>query len=85
MTMWGGTYNTVNLQSTLAAANPPTDPPPKPHHPISCHDELLWLAEDGTLGCPHARVPAGDRRTQGCVDHSIAILLLELAVEKERP
>jgi hypothetical protein len=77
-------YSTINLQSTLAAASPCSDPPaPAPHHPISCRDELLWLDEDGTFGCEHAQVPATDPRTRSCLDHSIAILLLELAVEKE--
>jgi hypothetical protein len=78
------TYSTINLQATLSASNPPTELPPNAaHHPISCRDELLWLDEDGTLGCEHAQVPASDRRTQFCIDHSIAILILELAVEKE--
>lgn len=76
-------YSTINLQSTLAASNPPTDLPPAPHHPISCRDELLWLEEDGRMGCEHAQVPADDLRTKYCIDQSIAILLLELAVEKE--
>lgn len=76
-------YNTVNLQATLAAANVPTDPPPLPHHPIMCRDERLWLDETGRLGCEHAHVPAGDPRTRGCIDQSIAILLIELLVEKE--
>ncbi len=75
----------VNLQATLAAANPSTELPPNVvHHPISCRNDLLWLADDGTLGCEHAQVPADDLRTRGCIDQSVAILLLELAVEKER-
>jgi hypothetical protein len=80
-----GWASDVNLQTTLAAANPPVEPPPLPHHPIMCRDDLLWLEEDGRMGCSHVQVPAGDPRTQGCVDQSIAILILELAVEKERP
>jgi len=73
----------MNLQSALSAANPPTDPPPRPHHPIMCREELLWLADDGTFGCEHAQVPPDDRRTRGCIDQSVAILLIELAVERE--
>jgi hypothetical protein len=76
----------VNLQATLSAANPPTDlPPDVPHHPVTCREELLWLEEDGRMGCQHGHVPPGDPRTQGCVDQSIAILLIELAVEREAP
>ena len=81
--MISGAYNTVNLQATLAAANPSTDPPPVPHHPISCRDELLWLEEDGRMGCEHAQVPASDARTKYCIDHSISILLIELLRERE--
>jgi hypothetical protein len=74
----------INLQATLSAANPPTDmDTPQPHHPLSCREELLWLEEDGRFGCEHAQVPPGDRRTQGAIDHSVAILLIELAVERE--
>ena len=76
-------YCTVNLQATLAAASPPSDPAPAPHHPIMCREELLWLTEDGRFGCEHAQVPAGDPRTRYCIDHSVAILLLELMVERE--
>jgi len=78
-------YNTINLRSALAAANPPTDPAPTPHHPIMCREELLWLDEDGRMGCVHVQVPADDPRTRGCIDQSVAILLLELLAEKETP
>ena len=77
-------YNTFNLQSVLSAASPPTDPPPVPHHPIMCVSEHLWFDEAGRMGCEHTHVPADDRRTQSCLDHSVAILLLELLAEKER-
>jgi len=76
-------YSTINLQTMLAGANPPGDPPPLPHHPISCREELLWLEEDGRMGCGHAQVPADDRRTRGCIDQSISILLIELLRERE--
>lgn len=77
-----GVNGTINLQATLSAASPTLDVP-KPHHPITCHDELE-LDDDG-FRCPHAGVPADDERTQSCLDHSIAILLIELLVERERP
>lgn len=71
------------LQSTLAANNHPTEPAPRPHHPLTCREELLFLTEDGRLGCGHAQVPPDDPRTRGAIDQSVAILLLELMVEKE--
>lgn len=79
-----GIPSDINLQAVLAAGNPPTSMTRDvPHHPISCRDELIWLDEDGRMGCGHAQVPPGDRRTQGCIDHSISILLIELLREKE--
>lgn len=74
--------SSINLQLTLATANATTPTSGRPHHPIACAS-VLHLDEDGTFGCEHAEVPAGDQRTQGCIDHSIAILLLELLHEKE--
>jgi hypothetical protein len=71
----------VDLQATLAAANPQTDPAPVPHHPLACREGRLWLDDDGRMGCEHAQVPADDRRTRGCIDHSVAILLLEEAAK----
>lgn len=82
--MIGTAYNTVNLQATLSAGNPPTDPPPVPHHPIVCRESTLWLDEDGRMGCDHTQVGPDDRRTRGCIDQSIAILILELMAERER-
>jgi len=73
----------MTLQATLAAANPPGDAAFMPHHPIQCREGELWFAEDGRFGCTHGHVPAGDRRTRGCIDQSVAILLIELLVEKE--
>lgn len=71
----------INLQSTLAASSAGTDGPVNGrHHPITCSDVLEY--DDAGLRCPHASVPADDRRTQSCVDHSVAILLLELAVQR---
>jgi hypothetical protein len=78
-----GAASEMNLQATLAATNLPLDPCPAPHHPITCRAELLWLEEDGRMGCEHGQVPAGDARTRGAIDQSISILLIELLREKE--
>jgi hypothetical protein len=72
----------LNLQATLSlsSASGSEEPAVKPHHPITCASPLR-LEEDGTFACRHAEVPPGDRRTQGCIDHTIALLLLELVAE----
>lgn len=72
----------VNLQATLAAANPPRELSLGPHHPITCTGPLTF-DELGRLGCDHAQVDADDYRTRGCVDQSIAMLLIELLEERE--
>ena len=69
------------LQASLAAASSGTDADrPSPHHPITCDGELRYF-EDGTFACPHTAVPPEDVRTKFCLDHSIALLLVELARE----
>lgn len=75
--------SSINLQATLSASSSGLgDPPAGPHHPLSC-TSTLELSEDNSLACEHTRVPAGDLRTQACIDHSIAILLIEVLREKE--
>ena len=70
----------INLQATLSASSamPPPEGYPIPHHPITCPGPLEYT-EDGTFSCEHAEVPNGDVRTQFCLDHSIALLLIELS------
>ena len=69
----------MNLQSTLSAASSGSDLPfGVPHHPITCAGPLAFF-QDGTLSCEHAQVGPDDIRTQCVLDHTIAILLLELA------
>lgn len=69
------------LQASLAAASAGTYADlPKPHHPITCDGNLRYL-EDGTFACPHTAVPPEDVRTKLCLDHSVALLLVELARE----
>lgn len=74
--------SSINLQSTLAAASSGLGDPLTPHAPITCTSKL-YLHEDGALECEHGRVPADDPRTQACLDHSIAILLVELLAQRE--
>lgn len=69
----------VNLQATLSAASAVSSPPNYyPHHPICCQTELR-LEEDNSFSCAHLTVPPDDPRTHSIIDHSIAMLLIELA------
>jgi hypothetical protein len=72
----------LNLQATLSlsSATGPEEAPVRPHHPITC-SSTLRLEDDGTFACRHASVPPGDARTQSCIDHTVALLLLELVHE----
>jgi hypothetical protein len=69
----------LNLQATLSlsSATGVEEAIVKPHHPITCSSSLRY-EEDGTFACGHASVPPGDNRTQSCLDHTIALLILEL-------
>lgn len=69
----------INLQATLSASSAMSPPEGVaiPHHPITCSGSLKY-DHDGTFACEHGEVPPGDVRTQFCVDHSIALLLIEL-------
>jgi hypothetical protein len=81
MTIIFGRANTVNLQATLSTATGTGGPPAPavdPHHPITCTSELR-LEPDGTFACEHSKAPSGDPRTQFCLNHSLALLLIELA------
>jgi hypothetical protein len=74
-----GVDGTFNLQSTLSTASVcELAESVRPHHPITCPTELR-LAEDGTFSCDHASAPPGDVRTQLCLDHTVALLLIELS------
>ena len=72
----------LNLQATLSlsSATGAEEGAVRPHHPITCSSPLRF-EDDGTFACSHASVPPGDARTQSCLDHTVALLLLEL-VEK---
>lgn len=70
----------INLQATLSASSAMSPPEGYtiPHHPITCASDLRY-DDDGSFACEHANVPPGDVRTQFCIDHSIALLLIELS------
>ena len=72
----------LNLQATLslASATGPAEASVRPHHPITCSSPLRF-EEDGTFACRHASVPPDDARTKSCLDHSVALLLMELLEE----
>lgn len=74
------TAGSINLQATVASSSS-MQTSVSPHHPITCSTGDLRYYEDGSMSCQHAVTPAADERTQACVNHSIAILLLELARE----
>lgn len=67
----------INLQAHLSASSV-TSGPLMPHHPITCTSDLR-LHPDGRFECEHGAVGGDDARTQACLDHSIALLLIELA------
>ena len=75
-----GQSRQMNLQSTLSSCSATADEAAviRPHHPITCISELR-LEPDGSLLCDHAAAPADDQRTRSCLNHSLALLLLELA------
>lgn len=70
---------TVNLQATLSSSSSGTGDT-VPHHPITCPGDLR-LESDGHFSCEHSTVPPGDVRTQLCIDHSVALLLIELSLD----
>lgn len=74
----------MDLQATLSAATSGAvfredTVNPTPHHPITCRGDLSF-DDEGRLGCEHVTVPPHDLRTQEALNHSVAILLIEIAV-----
>ena len=82
MTYIVGCTGGVQLQATLSASSAGIGNTLAPHHPIVCSSDLR-LDDDGTLTCKHAAAPPDDPRTRACIDHSIALLLLEVLVQRE--
>ena len=73
---------TMNLQQTVSAATSNHESfSGGPHHPITCMTGELFYYEDGSLSCEHSKAPDDDLRTKQCVTHSLAVLLIELAME----
>lgn len=70
----------VNLQATVSAATAGQSDYESvlPHHPITC-TAGLFFDEEGELYCDHAKAPKGNKRTQASLNHSMAILIVELA------
>jgi hypothetical protein len=75
-----GGDGSVNLQATLSASSAlsPLEAPTSPHHPITCPSQLSY-DEQGTFACEHTSVPPEDVRTRLCIDHSVALLIIELS------
>lgn len=76
----GGSSGNSQLQSTIAAATAAGHSDVLPHHPITCGDKIYY-EEDGTFRCEHATSPPENVRSQQCVTHSMALLLIELAMQ----
>lgn len=80
--MMGAVHNVggaINLQATLSASSAGAGSW-EPHHPITCTGELEFDTEAGEFRCPHLGVPIGEERTVYALQHSMAILIIELAV-----
>ena len=78
-----GRAREMNLQATLSSSSAlgnDTATGVRPHHPITCNSTLR-LEPDGSLACDHAEAPGDDQRTRVCVNHSLALLLIELALD----
>lgn len=75
------TTGTISLQATLSAASADPTVNYYPHHPITCKDDLRY-EEDGSFACEHITVPADDPRTINCVNHSVALLIIEEAMRQ---
>ena len=68
------------LQSTISSATSTGGPDIQPHHPITCPGNIYY-DEDGTFRCDHAIAPPDNTRSNQCVTHSMALLLIELAMK----
>lgn len=67
------------LQSTISAATSNGQSDISPHHPITCQGKIYY-EEDGTFSCDHASAPPDNMRSNQCVTHSLALLIIELAM-----
>ena len=70
-----------NLQATLSAAtSDSSNPMIVPHHPIQCSAKL-YFNDDNSFSCEHATAAPDDPRTQKCLIHTIALLIIEEALK----
>lgn len=79
-----GDETTSQLQATIISVTSTGDTTTSivvPHHPITCKTGSLYYEEDGTFKCDHAEVPPDDLRTEQGIRHSLALLLIELAMK----
>lgn len=68
----------VNLQASLSAASAGSASAAiVPHHPITCTGQLVY-DEAGRFSCEHAMTEPGEERTLHCLNHTIALLIIEL-------
>lgn len=69
------------LQSTISAATSGIGilPDGVGHHPLTCTGKLYY-DQDRVFSCEHFKVPANDARTQAGLNHSLALLLIEEAL-----
>lgn len=74
----GQTLYVTKLQAVLASTSI-MDEPTNYHHPIACYEGGLRLDGDGALHCDHATAGPDSPRTRTCLNHSVAVLLMELA------
>lgn len=79
--MTGSDSNTINLQATLSSMSADSELRPI-HHPVTCNGRL-WFEEDNSFHCEHGSVDQDDDRTRSCINHTIAILLIEILCERE--
>ena len=78
-----GRKHEMSLQATLSSSSATGNDSAlaiQPHHPITCTTTLRF-EPDGSLLCDHAVAPTDDKRTRSCLNHSLALLLIELALE----
>lgn len=78
-----GSESGSQLQATIISiTSAGTDSPiVVPHHPITCRTGSLYYEEDGAFKCDHAEVAPGDLRTEQGIRHSVALLIIELAMK----
>lgn len=76
----GSEAGQILLQQTLSSASSTHEPfHGGPHHPITCTSKLYY-EENDSFRCDHSEAAPNDNRTKQALNHSIAFLLIELAM-----